>query len=94
MRKAFQAAVVNMCARGRACAAVAPHLAGAALFAGAKTGGGVRPLAAGETLQRSDLDAKRPGTGLRPERIGDLVGRTVSRDIGADRLVHESDLSS
>ena len=44
--------VVNLLAQGRACAAVAPLLAGAGLVALSKPGGGVRPIAVGEVLRR------------------------------------------
>lgn len=49
-------------------------------------------LAAGAVLCREDLDVKRPGTGLPPDRLAELIGRTVVRDIEADTVIHESDL--
>jgi hypothetical protein len=45
-------AVVNLLGQGRACAEVAPFLAGASLAAVPKPSGGVRPLAVGEVLRR------------------------------------------
>lgn len=45
-------AVVNLLGQGRACAEVAPFLAGASLAAVPKPCGGVRPLAVGEVLRR------------------------------------------
>lgn len=50
-----------------------------------------RDLAAGETLCREDLDVKRPGTGLAPDRLTELIGCTVIRDIEADTVINESD---
>ena len=50
-------------------------------------------LKVGATLKAGDLDAKRPGTGLSPEKIHDLIGRTVLRDIEADTLIRASDIS-
>lgn len=51
-----------------------------------------RNIPAGTVLTKKDLTAKRPGTGIPPERLKDLMGRTVTRDIPADTLVLESDL--
>ena len=45
-------ALVGILARGLAPSAIAPWFAGGALFAGAKSDGGVRPLVAGEALRR------------------------------------------
>lgn len=50
-----------------------------------------RDLSAGETLCREDLDVKRPGTGLAPDRLAELIGCTVIRDIEADTVINESD---
>jgi sialic acid synthase SpsE len=54
----------------------------------------LRDLQAGTALSEQDLGAKRPGTGIPPERIGDLIGRVVVRDIAADTVVLESDLET
>ena len=40
-----------------------------------------RDLPAGEVLQEEDLDAVRPGTGLSPEHIEQVVGKTLVRAI-------------
>lgn len=50
-----------------------------------------RNLTAGEVLCREDLDVKRPGTGFPPDRLADLIGCTVIRDIEADTVINESD---
>ncbi len=52
----------------------------------------VRDIAAGETLRREDLDVKRPGTGIPPERLEELVGRKAKCNIEADTVINESDL--
>jgi N-acetylneuraminate synthase len=49
-------------------------------------------LAAGTLLAREHLALKKPGTGLPPSRIGDLVGARLARDLRADEPVRESDL--
>lgn len=53
-----------------------------------------RDLPAGTVLNRTDLDAKRPGTGLPPEMIEELVGKTLVRDVKADTLITDGDFSS
>jgi len=52
----------------------------------------VRDLPAGTVLKRDDLYAKRPGTGISPEHIDELVGKTITRDIEADQLVRLEDI--
>lgn len=51
-----------------------------------------RDIKAGETIHKQDLDFKRPGTGILPERIIELIGRTIINDIEEDTLIQESDL--
>jgi N-acetylneuraminate synthase/N,N'-diacetyllegionaminate synthase len=43
-----------------------------------------RALRSGETLGASDLTFKRPGTGLEPWRLPEILGRRLSRDVAAD----------
>lgn len=50
-----------------------------------------RDLPAGSIVAPSDLVAQRPGTGLAPERAGDLVGRATARAVRAGALVGEGD---
>lgn len=52
-----------------------------------------RDLPAGSVLALADLDAKRPGTGIPPERMEELAGRTLARDVLADTLLREEDLA-
>jgi N-acetylneuraminate synthase len=51
-----------------------------------------KDLPAGTVLTIGDLDAKRPGTGLPPEKILELVGKVVVRDIEADTLISAADV--
>ena len=51
-----------------------------------------RALAAGDVLLRADLTIKRPGTGIEPWRIGEVVGRRATRAVEADVPVMEDDL--
>lgn len=52
-----------------------------------------RDLKAGTIIKEGDLDAKRPGTGMAPERIKDLIGRTIIEDIEKDTLIPETAIS-
>jgi N,N'-diacetyllegionaminate synthase len=51
-----------------------------------------RALPAGAVLAAADLAIKKPGTGLPPERLGDLVGRTLARSVAADQLLAVEDV--
>ena len=46
-----------------------------------------RPIARGETLTRDMLVAKRPGTGISPLELWDLLGTAASRDFEADEVI-------
>lgn len=52
-----------------------------------------RALPSGHRLDASDLAFLRPGTGIGPERIDDLIGRTLARDLGPGAMLAETDLS-
>lgn len=41
----------------------------------------------GHVLSTEDLAVKRPGTGLPPNAIGNLVGRTLGKDVEEDELI-------
>lgn len=43
-----------------------------------------RDLPAGHVLRRDDLTIKRPGTGLEPFHLDDVIGKTLSAAVGAD----------
>jgi len=51
-----------------------------------------RPLAAGAVIGREDLLLKKPGTGLPPERLNEIVGRTLRRAVEADALLAVEDI--
>lgn len=44
-----------------------------------------REIAEGETIQKSDLVCKRPGTGLHPDLVHVIAGRTARRRISVDQ---------
>jgi sialic acid synthase SpsE len=52
-----------------------------------------RPLKKGAMLANGDLDAKRPGSGLPPSRLDEILGRTLARDKAADEPLTLEDLT-
>lgn len=50
-----------------------------------------RAIRSGEVIGPSDVTFKRPGTGLEPWRVGELVGRCASRDVAVDAPFVEAD---
>ena len=51
-----------------------------------------KDLKAGSIISYNDIDAKRPGTGIPPEKINDLVGKTLKNDVTRDTLIKKSDI--
>lgn len=51
-----------------------------------------RDMKAGEIIKTEDVDVKRPGTGLAPEKIPQIIGRKLKNSIESDMLLLESDL--
>ncbi len=51
-----------------------------------------RDLVEGEIIKESDLTAKRPGNGISPLNIQQMVGRTIKHNISYDTLICDSDL--
>lgn len=51
-----------------------------------------RSLAAGTVIGREDVLLKKPGTGLSPDRLNDIVGRTLRRTVEADALLAIEDI--
>jgi N-acetylneuraminate synthase len=49
-------------------------------------------LSAGTVLQKEHLAIKKPGTGIPPDRLPELLGRTLICSVKADHLLQESDL--
>ncbi len=50
------------------------------------------PLKLGTVLRHSDLNAKRPGTGIPAMELDKVLGRTLLRDLNADDLLEWADL--
>ena len=50
-------------------------------------------LPSGTTLERGMLVAKKPGGGIPVERLEELVGRRLARDVPATRLLRDEDLA-
>ena len=51
-----------------------------------------RDIKCGETIVAADITAKRPGTGIAPDRENDIIGKTATRDIIADTLIMPDDI--
>ncbi len=52
-----------------------------------------RFLKKGETLKFDDLDVKRPGTGIPPSELNNLIGKKILKDIDKDFLISLKDIS-
>jgi N-acetylneuraminate synthase len=50
------------------------------------------PLTSGTVLRREHLVIKKPGTGLPPARLPEVLGKRLTRDVGADHLLTAEDL--
>lgn len=50
-----------------------------------------RPIKAGKTIEAADLDAKRPGSGIEPQYVNMIIGRTARRAFDADDIITLSD---
>ncbi|HEY0253140.1 MAG TPA: N-acetylneuraminate synthase family protein [Kofleriaceae bacterium] len=51
-----------------------------------------RALAAGRVLSREDLAFKKPGTGIRADRLDAVVGKRLTRDVPIDHMFGDEDL--
>jgi len=51
-----------------------------------------KPLSKGHVIKINDLDFKRPGTGIPPDEVKYILGRTVNREIDQDELINWKDL--
>jgi N-acetylneuraminate synthase len=51
-----------------------------------------REIKAGEVIRREDLDFKRPGTGISPEYLDYVVGRTAKVNLQFDKPIEKQDL--
>ncbi len=54
----------------------------------------VRDLPAGHVLRPEDLTLKKPGSGLPPDQRERLVGRRLTQDVTADRLLRTEDIEA
>lgn len=52
-----------------------------------------RDLAAGSTIGAGDLTAKRPGTGIAPYRLAEILGRRLRAAVAADHVLRDEDLA-
>ena len=52
-----------------------------------------RDLRTGTRLSREHLAFKRPGGGLAPIRISEILGRSLARDLAADEQLSLDDVS-
>lgn len=52
-----------------------------------------RDIGPGETLTRNHLTIKRPGTGLEPFRLDEVIGKRLARSVEADTPLVEDDLA-
>lgn len=43
-------------------------------------------------ITQEDIDYKRPGTGIPPEKVNEVLGKVVKNDIEPDTIIKESDL--
>ena len=52
-----------------------------------------RALAAGHVLERGDLTIKRPGTGIEPRRLDEVLGKPLARAVERDAPLAAGDVS-
>jgi len=48
-------------------------------------------LVAGTILEKKDLTTKKPGTGIPADRLDELIGRKLARDVQKDEMFTEED---
>jgi sialic acid synthase SpsE len=51
-----------------------------------------RDMKKGETIKTEDIDFKRPGIGLEPEKADFVIGRTINKDLEYDHILSLEDL--
>uniref|UniRef100_UPI004047C904 N-acetylneuraminate synthase n=1 Tax=Algoriphagus sp. TaxID=1872435 RepID=UPI004047C904 len=49
-------------------------------------------LKEGNAIRYEDIEIKRPGTGISPMKIGEVVGRVLNKNVGKDHLLTWEDL--
>ena len=50
-----------------------------------------KDLKAGDIIKLEDLDVKRPGTGIAADKIFELVGKKLGKDVDKDSVIFEGD---
>lgn len=50
-------------------------------------------LKSGQSVKESDVYIRAPGNGIQPNRLGDLIGKTLTRDVLANSPFFETDIS-
>lgn len=51
-----------------------------------------KALAAGQVITKEDIAFKRPGTGIPADRLSEIIGRRVNKDIAEDKTLFWEDL--
>lgn len=51
-----------------------------------------REIPAGIVITAADCEAKRPGDGISPDRIGEVIGKTAVRTVTKGSLIRPEDL--
>jgi Sialic acid synthase len=52
-----------------------------------------KDLKAGTILTEADLDLKRPGDGYPPEKMEELIGQILKKDVDSDKIINELDFT-
>lgn len=50
-----------------------------------------RSLSAGQVIERGDLAFKKPGTGIRADRVDAVIGKRLARDVALDHVFSDKD---
>jgi N-acetylneuraminate synthase len=51
----------------------------------------IKDIKKGDIFTEENIDIKRPGSGMEPKRIYDILGKTAKNDIESDELLREED---
>lgn len=54
----------------------------------------LRDLKAGQALKRRDLTARKPGTGIPAERLEEMLGKVLRRDVSAGEFLNTADFEN
>lgn len=53
-----------------------------------------RNMKCGDIIEEKDLDAKRPGIGIAPEKMKEIIGKKLAKDINKDEVLLINDISN